>query len=193
VKKLMDVFGNSRQPEVPPVPEPSAVDNRKKWLPWVIGVAAFVLGVAVGGIGGQNPTSSPEYTTIQAQLQSEQERTSQLTDDVDAARADIEAAAAEAEARLAGQAAQLDQRSAELDQRATDLAAQEQALRAAEQEVSAPAPAPAPAPVAVPPAPSSVSYENCTAARNAGAAPVRAGEPGYGRHLDRDGDGIGCE
>lgn len=27
----------------------------------------------------------------------------------------------------------------------------------------------------------------------AGAAPVRAGQAGYGRHLDRDGDGIGCE
>ncbi|ACZ30245.1 putative CheA signal transduction histidine kinase [Xylanimonas cellulosilytica DSM 15894] len=39
----------------------------------------------------------------------------------------------------------------------------------------------------------SAYYKNCTAARNAGAAPVRVGEPGYGRHLDRDGDGIGCE
>ncbi|MEX5719201.1 excalibur calcium-binding domain-containing protein [Geodermatophilus maliterrae] len=29
--------------------------------------------------------------------------------------------------------------------------------------------------------------------RPAGAAPVRAGQPGYGRHLDRDGDGVGCE
>lgn len=37
------------------------------------------------------------------------------------------------------------------------------------------------------------SYQNCTAARVAGAAPVRAGQPGYGQHLDRDGDGIGCE
>ena len=36
-------------------------------------------------------------------------------------------------------------------------------------------------------------YANCTAARAAGAAPVRRGDPGYGRHLDRDGDGIGCE
>jgi Excalibur calcium-binding domain len=36
-------------------------------------------------------------------------------------------------------------------------------------------------------------YPNCAAARSAGAAPVMAGEPGYGRHLDRDGDGIGCE
>lgn len=38
-----------------------------------------------------------------------------------------------------------------------------------------------------------VTYPNCTAARAAGAAPVRRGDPGYARHLDRDGDGIGCE
>ncbi|WP_247711450.1 excalibur calcium-binding domain-containing protein [Qipengyuania gelatinilytica] len=25
------------------------------------------------------------------------------------------------------------------------------------------------------------------------SAPVRIGDPGYGRHLDRDNDGIGCE
>ncbi|MEN0030923.1 MAG: excalibur calcium-binding domain-containing protein, partial [Pseudomonadota bacterium] len=30
-------------------------------------------------------------------------------------------------------------------------------------------------------------------ARAAGAAPVRRGDPGYGPHLDRDNDGIGCE
>jgi hypothetical protein len=38
-----------------------------------------------------------------------------------------------------------------------------------------------------------VYYPNCAAARAAGAAPVRRGDPGYGRHLDRDGDGKGCE
>ncbi|MES2699179.1 MAG: excalibur calcium-binding domain-containing protein [Pseudomonadota bacterium] len=36
-------------------------------------------------------------------------------------------------------------------------------------------------------------YPNCAAARAAGAAPVRVGQPGYARHLDRDGDGVGCE
>jgi hypothetical protein len=36
-------------------------------------------------------------------------------------------------------------------------------------------------------------YRNCSAARAAGAAPVMVGDPGYGRHLDRDGDGSGCE
>ena len=39
----------------------------------------------------------------------------------------------------------------------------------------------------------SVYYKNCTAAREAGAAPVHRGDPGYAKHLDRDGDGVGCE
>jgi micrococcal nuclease len=38
-----------------------------------------------------------------------------------------------------------------------------------------------------------VFFENCAAARAAGAAPVRRGDPGYGPHLDRDGDGVGCQ
>ncbi|PZU52624.1 MAG: YHYH domain-containing protein [Thauera sp.] len=41
--------------------------------------------------------------------------------------------------------------------------------------------------------PVGTAFLNCAEARAAGAAPVRAGEPGYGPHLDRDGDGIGCE
>ena len=36
-------------------------------------------------------------------------------------------------------------------------------------------------------------FRNCDEARAAGAAPVRRGDPGYGQHLDRDNDGIGCE
>ena len=36
-------------------------------------------------------------------------------------------------------------------------------------------------------------FESCEAARAAGAAPVRSGDPGYSRHLDRDGDGTACE
>ena len=48
-------------------------------------------------------------------------------------------------------------------------------------------PAEAPAPAA------GMPFENCAAARAAGAAPVRRGDPGYGTHLDGDGDGIGCE
>lgn len=38
-----------------------------------------------------------------------------------------------------------------------------------------------------------VYYRNCADARAAGAAPIRAGEPGYAPWLDADGDGIACE
>ncbi len=56
------------------------------------------------------------------------------------------------------------------------------------------APAAPPGPAPAPPAgDGSVYYANCTAARLAGAAPVRVGDPGYRAALDRDGDGVGCE
>lgn len=37
------------------------------------------------------------------------------------------------------------------------------------------------------------AFRNCAEARAAGAAPVYRGDAGYGLHLDRDNDGIGCE
>jgi hypothetical protein len=42
-------------------------------------------------------------------------------------------------------------------------------------------------------APSDVYYPNCDAVRAAGAAPLRRGDPGYSRELDRDGDGVACD
>jgi len=62
----------------------------------------------------------------------------------------------------------------------------------AQQEPVEQAPAQQP-PAEQPAPPASISYKNCTAVREAGAAPIRLGEPGYAPHLDRDGDGIGCE
>lgn len=53
-------------------------------------------------------------------------------------------------------------------------------------------PQPQPAPQPTPP-PIDVSFKNCQQVRAAGRAPIHAGQPGYGRHLDRDGDGIACE
>ncbi|MFF0743150.1 excalibur calcium-binding domain-containing protein [Streptomyces sp. NPDC004111] len=51
---------------------------------------------------------------------------------------------------------------------------------------------PKPRKTAKPPEPT-VYYANCSAVRAAGAAPIHRGDPGYARHLDRDGDGVGCE
>ncbi len=58
----------------------------------------------------------------------------------------------------------------------------------------APKPTPrAPRPTSQAPQPAGAFYKNCAAVRAAGAAPIYAGQPGYSRKLDRDGDGIGCE
>lgn len=60
--------------------------------------------------------------------------------------------------------------------------------------VAEPEPVYAPAPLAaVPDTAPSVSYANCTAVKDAGAAPIYLGEPGYSSKLDRDGDGVACE
>jgi endonuclease YncB( thermonuclease family) len=37
------------------------------------------------------------------------------------------------------------------------------------------------------------AFRNCAAARAAGVAPLYRGQPGYGAHMDSDGDGIACE
>lgn len=54
-----------------------------------------------------------------------------------------------------------------------------------------------PPPPSQPPTPTmppvGVHYENCTAARAAGAAPIYIGQPGYRAALDGDGDGVACE
>jgi hypothetical protein len=38
-----------------------------------------------------------------------------------------------------------------------------------------------------------VHFSNCSEAREAGAAPLRRGEPGYRPAMDRDNDGVACE
>jgi hypothetical protein len=50
-------------------------------------------------------------------------------------------------------------------------------------------------PVDVPPCAegSIILFDNCDEARDAGAAPIHVGSPGYGLHLDRDRDGVACE
>lgn len=56
-----------------------------------------------------------------------------------------------------------------------------------------------PAPTAIEPTPTSapatttVVYQDCAAVRAAGKAPLRQGDPGYSKALDRNGDGVACE
>lgn len=43
------------------------------------------------------------------------------------------------------------------------------------------------------PSRASVYYRNCNEARAAGVTPLYRGDPGYGAHMDGDGDGVACE
>ena len=106
----------------------------------------------------------------------------------DKAAAEQAAAAKAAAEKAAADKAAADQAAAAkaaADQAARDAAAKAAADRAAAQAAQKAAQAPAPAPAA--------SYANCTAAKNAGAAPLYRGQPGYSSALDRDGDGVACE
>ena len=75
------------------------------------------------------------------------------------------------------------------DQAAAAKAAADQAARDAAAKQAAPQQAAPPAPAQAPAA----YYANCTAAKNAGAAPLYRGQAGYSSSLDRDGDGVACE
>jgi hypothetical protein len=100
-------------------------------------------------------------------------------------------AAVEAERVVAEQAAQakalLETQALAQAQAAADATAA-QAAQAAREAAAAPAPR-----VSATKVPTSTYYANCTAVRAAGAAPIYAGQPGYSRKLDRDGDGVACE
>ena len=206
-------------------PGEQSTGRRRRWLRWAVPLLAFLLGACVGGVGDRTDvTSTPQYLTLQEDLQVAQDEAGELSDEVATAGEQIQAAAAAAEARLAEQTAAITRRSTALDQREQELAARESALRAAEVargssagsassagsssspasgssgssssssgSVASGAGSSAPVVEPEPEAPVGTSYDNCSAARAAGAAPVLAGDPGYGRHLDRDGDGVGCE
>jgi Excalibur calcium-binding domain len=202
-------------------PGEQSTGRRRRWLRWAVPLLAFLLGACVGGVGDRTDvTSTPQYLTLQEDLQVAQDEAGELSDEVTAAEGQIQAATAAAEARLAEQTAAITQRSTALDQREQELVVRESALRAAEAARGSSAgsassagssssgssssssgsvasgagsSAPVVEPEPEPEPPVGTSYDNCSAARAAGAAPVLAGDPGYGRHLDRDGDGVGCE
>lgn len=54
-------------------------------------------------------------------------------------------------------------------------------------------PATIPAPVEPTTTPVDIAYRSCVEARDAGAAPLHRGDPGYSTRLDGDGDGTACE
>ncbi|WP_254259302.1 excalibur calcium-binding domain-containing protein [Leucobacter chinensis] len=196
---------------------PAPDDGKKRrtaplWGTVTTGTVALLLGVSIGAGSSSNAIDPQEHDDLKQQLEStaselkeqkeaHEEAVAKLAEDRDeiaeqlatskkelattkkevakAVDEKTQAVAAQLEAVDLKEAAE--QREAEATARAT--AAEAVANSAPQQFASTPEPA----------ATTPTYFQNCTAARAAGAAPVYRGDPGYGPHLDRDGDGIGCE
>jgi septal ring factor EnvC (AmiA/AmiB activator) len=168
----------------------------------IVGAGALVLGALLGGAAGRtDPTESQAYVSLQSDFETAaDERTELMQETQVLSEENAELTAENREMQSAQSALERDQEELSsalegLESRLAEVEEREQAVAAAEAQlvaVAPPAAEPAPAPPAPAP-PATAYYDNCTAARNAGAAPVRVGDPGYGPHLDRDGDGIACE
>ncbi|SDH44823.1 excalibur calcium-binding domain-containing protein [Agrococcus jejuensis] len=193
--------------------------QRKRRWPRVVLICAgaltlFALGSCAGGLGQHQEVVGleEELTTTSTQLAGAEAERDELqllvgeqedaieaaesaTDELASTLETTEADLATSQTDLATAQADLSSAQSTISERDATIAALQAELATA-QAAAAPAIAPVAAtpsqPQAAAPA-ASAYYANCTAARQAGAAPVYAGQPGYGRHLDRDGDGVGCE
>jgi hypothetical protein len=90
--------------------------------------------------------------------------------------------------------------SATADSSSISEAVVEQPVEAPPVEVAPVEPEPVVEPVAPPvvappvaPIPVVPNYQNCSEVEDAGAAPIRQGDPGWKPKFDGDGDGIGCD
>lgn len=152
-------------------------------------------------------TTSPSSTTTSNPT--EESRRSDQARASEEAKRSAEARQREEEARRADEERRAEQARAEEERRAEQAraeaearAAQEAEARAAEERAAAErtaaeqaatqqqgfvAPAQAPAPA------QSTYYQNCRAVWDDIGRPIYSGEPGYASHLDKNGDGVGCE
>ncbi|WP_083362579.1 excalibur calcium-binding domain-containing protein [Microterricola viridarii] len=186
----------------PPIPNEAETPRASFFTkPTTRRTAAFVSGGAlllglIFGSSAAGASGSSEIAELKSELAQSEEASLGLAAELEQLESDHESiSASEAKKTKTIAALQADAGTA-----ATAAIAQAEKITALEAELAAAAaavaaaapPEPAPAPVADTPV-TNTYFKNCTAVRNAGAAPIRAGDPGYGSHLDRDGDGVGCE
>lgn len=131
--------------------------------------------------------SEKESKTL-LQARADSKRAAEVQASADKAAAEAAEKAAADQAWVAAQQAEAERVVA---QKAADDAAWVAAQQAEADRIAAELAAPPIQPLVE--APSSVYYQNCTAARAAGAAPLYAGQPGYRLKMDSDGDGVACE
>ena len=167
----------------------------------LVGLVAITAAAAVGSCGAvqggaasgdRRPIALVDVQTLQPPSPTTTGAPSPTPDAeaIAAAAAATKAQAAAAAAAKAKAAAAAKAKAAAAAKAKAAAAVKAKAAAAAKAKAAAAAKAKA---AATPEPPAFVYYANCDAARAAGAAPVRTGDPGYSRKLDRDGDGVGCE
>jgi hypothetical protein len=186
----------------PPVPAPKEKLRKRKWVQITgTAVVAFIIGLAAAGSPEPTPaTGKADRPAVTAPAKNDAALT-KATREAERLKTQVAAlhkheklvvARVQGRARAAQRTAV---RAATAQVRAQARAQQRRAVAAAVSQTKADA---ATESVSAPTDDSSggggdVYYENCDAARAAGAAPISQGEPGYASHLDRDGDGVGCD
>ncbi|EFK54814.1 excalibur calcium-binding domain-containing protein [Corynebacterium genitalium ATCC 33030] len=166
--------------------------KRRHWpLTTSLSVVLFVLAVIIMPLpeGAEANTETPSTTP-------ETPTTTQPTSTADTAADESRSSAASASSSAAEESRRSEEERIERERRENEERDRQKPVETAPQQqqndqpiqlIPPPAPEPAPAP------PQSAYYENCTAVWNATGGPIYAGQPGYAGHLDRDGDGVGCE
>lgn len=161
---------------------------KKRALTAAGGVVAFAMGFGLGG-GTADPTTTDEYVSVSQELH----KTQQELESAEAEAAQLKTSIENREEKLTELASEVEEREKDLEARENDVAKTLADIEKRESAVSETEARGFASTQKTLSKPSNVYYKNCTAARDAGAAPVRRGDPGYGSHLDRDGDGVGCE
>ena len=161
-------------------------------------IVGLLVGSASGGAAasGERDTLKAQVSALETEVADAETAADSAEDAADTVREDLETAQArataaqkkltDATAKVTALEAAAVTAQADLDARAAEIADLKTKVPASTEPVQS-------TPVQQASTPQNVSYANCTEARNAGAAPVRRGDPGYSSRLDRDGDGIGCE
>ena len=168
----------------------------RHWPVVTIGsIVALVVGTVITPLeedGDSAPSSTPPTTVSSSVSPAAGTSATALTTSADADAVEREREAAEAEASRAEEARLAEEREAAERARVAEEQRLEQERIERERAEQEAVPQQFVAPAQAPQQPSAY-YRNCRAVWDAIGGPIHAGQPGYDSHLDRDGDGVGCE
>lgn len=168
----------------------------RHWPVVTIGsIVALVVGTVITPLeedGDSGSSSTPPTTVSSSVSPAASTSAASVTTSADAGAAEREREAAEAEASRAEEARLAEEREAAERERVAEEQRLEQERIERERAEQEAVPQQFVAPAQAPQQPSAY-YRNCRAVWDAIGGPIHAGQPGYDSHLDRDGDGVGCE